>query len=367
MAIIAVIVSAALRLLVFEFLGPEHSFPTFYPAVVLSTIYGGLGAGLIATALSAVLATLFIAPFGQFGIAHQRDLIGWLLFIVMELALVLICEAFRLARQNERRVLEQLERTSRIKDEFLASLSHELRTPLSAIIGWTQLLRTEGATPDDLAEGLAAIERNAHAQSRIVSDLLDMSRIISGKMRLVPRPCDVVDVVDAGLQTVKLAAAAKQIALVREVEPAGTAMVRGDPDRLQQVVWNLLTNAIKFTPPGGTVTVRAGCDAALGHVSIAVRDSGCGIAPAFLPHVFEKFRQERTAPGTRQPGLGLGLAIVRQLVELHGGTVAASSGGENAGAVFTVTLPACSPEAPPPDPAKPGNQALVPAGMRIDD
>ena len=238
--------------------------------------------------------------------------------------------------ESERAARTEAERNSRMKDEFLATLSHELRTPLNAILGWAQVLRSELSGPDDLEQGLATIERNARAQTQIIEDLLDMSRIVSGKVRLDVMRIDLVEVLEQAIETVRPAATARGIRLQptldRRVGP-----VSGDPNRLQQVFWNLLSNAIKFTPKGGRVQVVL--ERVNSHLEISVIDSGEGIAPEFLPHVFDRFRQQDASTTRQHGGLGLGLSIVKQLVELHGGTVTAHSGGKGLGATFRMALP----------------------------
>ena len=238
---------------------------------------------------------------------------------------------------SERAARTEAERTSRMKDEFLATLSHELRTPLNAIVGWSQILSSDGLPkPDDLNEGLRVIERNARVQAQLIEDLLDMSRIISGKVRLNVQPVDLSVVIDAAVDSVTPAADAKSIRIQKIVEPlAGPVM--GDPSRLQQVVWNLLTNAIKFTPRAGRVQVIL--KLVNSHIEIIVSDTGAGIRPEFLPHVFERFRQADPSTTRRHGGLGLGLAIVKHLAEMHGGDVRVASPGEGHGATFTVHLP----------------------------
>jgi PAS domain S-box-containing protein len=229
------------------------------------------------------------------------------------------------------------EQANRLKDDFLATLSHELRTPLNAILGWAQLLHTGTLDGAGTARAVETIERNAKAQSQLIGDILEVSRITSGKLRLELHPLDVKAVVRSAVDTVRPGAQAKGIlveaALDDPVEP-----VLGDSDRLQQVVWNLLSNAIKFTPKGGRVQVIV--ERASSQVEIVVRDSGQGIDPAFLPHVFDRFRQADSSAARVHGGLGLGLAIVRHLVELHGGTVHAESPGSGGGATFFVRLPA---------------------------
>jgi CheY-like chemotaxis protein len=228
-------------------------------------------------------------------------------------------------------------KASQLKDEFLATLSHELRTPMVPILGWAQVLRLSAGNNEQVLQAAAVIERNARAQNKIVDDLLDMSRIISGKLKLEVRPIDLADVVLEAIDIVAPAASAKSITLGRQVE-RGHAFTHGDPHRLQQVVWNLLSNAIKFTDNGGRVGVSLRHEG--GQVVLEVGDSGQGIAAEFLPHVFERFRQADSSTTRQHQGLGLGLAIVRQLVELHGGSVSAASAGAGHGATFTVRLPA---------------------------
>jgi len=230
---------------------------------------------------------------------------------------------------------EQLKRADRMKAEFLATLSHELRTPLNAILGWVQILKN-GATADDLAQGVPIIERNVRAQAQLIEDLLDMSRIEAGKINLDIQPVDLVEIVDASLETVRPAAQGKEIRLTSAFSNIqGT--VSGDRNRLQQILWNLLTNALKFTPKGGRVHVVI--ERSNSHVDLSVTDSGQGIAPEFLPEVFDRFRQADSSTTRPHGGLGLGLSIVKNLTELHGGSVQVTSGGVGRGATFTISLP----------------------------
>jgi PAS domain S-box-containing protein len=238
--------------------------------------------------------------------------------------------------EAERAARTEAERANVMKDEFLATLSHELRTPLSAILGWSQLLAAGDLEEKDVAEGLEAIERNARAQTQLIEDLLDMSRIISGKLKLDVQWVDVAKVIDHAVETVRPSADAKQIRLRRIVDPH-PGPVSGDPTRLQQVFWNLLNNAVKFTPKGGKVDVLL--ERVNSHIEITIRDSGIGIKPDVLPFVFDRFRQADSTSTRSYGGLGLGLSIVRNLVELHGGTVRAQSNGEGQGSTFVVTLP----------------------------
>ena len=254
-------------------------------------------------------------------------------------------EAMELASQQREEILEAertarmaAQRATRIKDEFLATLSHELRTPLSAILGWTQvLLRTPaGTNPVDQRRAIEVIDRNARAQVQLIDDLLDLGRIMSGKTRLDLQPTSMLDVVQAAIESASPTAAAKDIRLKAMLDPARTT-VTGDAGRLQQVAWNLLTNAIKFTPKGGQVQVLL--QRVNSHIELSVSDTGIGIPESFLPHVFDRFSQRDSSTTRAYGGLGLGLAISKQLVELHGGTIRASSPGEGQGSTFFVELP----------------------------
>jgi CheY-like chemotaxis protein len=216
-------------------------------------------------------------------------------------------------------------------------VSHELRTPLNAILGWSQLLDASGGTdPDSLKEGLRVIQRNARVQTQIIEDILDLSRVVSGKVRLDVQRVDLPAVIEAAIESMQPAADAKDIRIQKVIDPVA-GPVSGDPARLQQVVWNLLSNAIKFTPKGGRVRVTL--ERVNSHVEISVSDTGQGITPEFLPHVFERFSQGDGTTTRRHGGLGLGLAITKHLVELHGGAVQAKSAGEGGGSTFRVTLP----------------------------
>ncbi|HSS48941.1 MAG TPA: ATP-binding protein, partial [Thermoanaerobaculia bacterium] len=237
---------------------------------------------------------------------------------------------------REQHAARQAEAASRLKDEFLATVSHELRGPLSAMSGWIHVLGTDRVDAATLARGLAAIQRNVQAQARLVEDLLDAARITTGKLRLAPFIIDLLPVVEAAVETVRAAADAKGVVLDL-VHDGGINAVLGDPDRLQQVAWNLLSNAVKFTPGGGRVEAWLGRRE--NHVELRIHDTGQGIGPEFLPHVFKRFRQEESSAARSQTGLGLGLSIVRNLTELHGGTVLVASPGEGQGTTFTVSLP----------------------------
>ena len=236
----------------------------------------------------------------------------------------------------ERAAREESERAGQMKDEFLATLSHEIRTPLNAILGWSQIMRSS-KDPEDIAGGLEVIERNARAQSQIVEDLLDMSRIVSGKLRLDVQRLDLSFIVETAIETARPTANAKDVRLVSVIDPLSGVQISGDANRLQQVLWNLLSNAIKFTPRGGQVRVML--ERINSHLEISIIDTGEGMRPEFLPFVFDRFRQADASTTRRHGGLGLGLSIVKQLVELHGGSVRAESAGTGRGSTFIVSLP----------------------------
>jgi PAS domain S-box-containing protein len=271
--------------------------------------------------------------------------------------------------ENERTARSEAEQANRIKDEFLATLSHELRTPLNAILGWSQLILQGTMKKEDIQRGLEAIERNARAQNKLIEDLLEMSSIISGKIRLDVQEVDLGAIAEAAVESIAPAAEAKGICIRRTID-ATAGRILGDNHRLQQIIWNLLSNAVKFTPKGGTVEVIV--ERAPSQLEITVKDSGVGIKPEFLAYVFDRFRQADSSLTRNHGGLGLGLAIVKQLVGLHGGTVRAESEGEGHGASFIVTLPLARVEDdkekqqwPVSTHSPKGNSNIVLAGMRI--
>jgi signal transduction histidine kinase/ActR/RegA family two-component response regulator len=233
-------------------------------------------------------------------------------------------------------LLLKSQESNRIKDEFLATVSHELRTPLNAMLGWLQIVRTTRTDPATIERALASIERNAQAQARVVEDLIELSRVVTGKLQLRTKQMDLRGVVEAAVDVVRTAAAAKGVTIHVQLPPS-PAVISGDKDRLQQVVWNLLSNAVKFTDSGGTVGVElAGDDRSF---SVIVTDTGIGISPEFLPFIFERFRQADQSTTREYGGLGLGLAIAKEMTELHGGGLKASSGGRGQGTRFILTLP----------------------------
>jgi signal transduction histidine kinase len=238
--------------------------------------------------------------------------------------------------RRESHARQQAEEASRLKEEFLATVSHELRTPLNAVVGWSRLLRSGQLDADGKSHAVEVIERNAAAQRQIIEDLLDVSRIVTGKLRISTQPVDLLLVIHAAIDAVRPAAEAKEINIVTHVE-APDVIVRADIERLQQVFWNLLANAVKFTPAGGAVDVYLERNDSLAEIRI--EDTGPGVPADFLPRIFERFSQADGSSTRKHGGLGLGLAIVRHLVELHGGTVSAAN-REKGGAILTVKLPA---------------------------
>jgi signal transduction histidine kinase/ActR/RegA family two-component response regulator len=260
----------------------------------------------------------------------------------------------------ERVARAEIERISLMKDEFLATLSHELRTPLNAVLGWAEILLSRNKDESETRRALETIARNARAQAQLIEDLLDMHQIVSGRIRLDLQRFELAPTVEAALDSVRPSADARAIVLRRTIDPDAGPLF-GDPGRLQQVVWNLLTNAVKFTPKGGVIDVVV--QRVKSHVEITVQDSGMGISPEFLPHLFERFRQADSSTTRKYGGLGLGLSIVKQLVELHGGSVKAESAGVGQGATFVIHLPVRAvgePGAPREHPTRGGPPARVP-------
>jgi signal transduction histidine kinase len=315
----------------------------FFPAVIAVALYAGVGPAVVSTVITVLVAfTSWRGGWGANSYLPVADAWALLMFVLSAALIMIIAARLRQVEQRraellalERQAREEAERAGRMKDEFLATLSHELRNPLSAIVGWAQVLHTQ-PLPPQVVRGLEVIERNARAQTRIVDDLLDMSRISAGMARLDIRSVDLRKVVDSAILPIQPAAHAKRITIDR-VAAASLGMASCDPDRFQQVIANLLTNAVKFTPEGGWIEVRI--EHRPPHAEISVRDSGIGIDPAFLPFVFDRFRQADPSSTRQHSGLGLGLSICKQLVELHGGTIRAASEGTGKGSTFTIRLP----------------------------
>jgi signal transduction histidine kinase len=383
-AFLAVVVAFLLTQMLWWLIQPTL-YPLFLAAVMVSSWYGGIGPGLLATVLAAWLCSYFFIPSISFQAASLSNVIGLFQFVLVALLITFLNTMLRStqrraeinaleAQRNYQRLVqsqeilrqseeerEQLlareqaaraeaEAANRSKDEFLAILSHELRTPMTAIIGWSGMLNAGKLDETRAALALETIERHANLQMQLIEDLIDISRIIQGKLSLNFGLVEPIQVITAALETVQPAADSKSIHIESILEPSAGS-VWGDSDRLQQVIWNLLSNAIKFTPEKGRVEVRlsiegewrdssfplASCPVPLACVQVS--DTGKGISPDFLPYVFERFRQADSTSQRLYKGLGLGLAIARHLVELHGGTIQAESHGEGRGATFTVKIP----------------------------
>jgi signal transduction histidine kinase len=374
-AIAATAVVFTARFLLEPALGDVAQFLLFILSVVVAAWHGGFGPGLLATTLGVVLTDyFFVDPLYSFQAKDPEERFDLFLFLCTGVSISVLSHARKSAEAKSQQLLASerdarsaAEDASRLKDEFLSTVSHELRTPLTAINGWAMMLRSgrlDGAQSDHAIETIA---RNAKAQNQIIDDLLDVSRIITGKLRLDVAPLHLVPVIEAAIDTVRPAAEAKGIQLDALLDPTAGA-VSGDAERLQQVVWNLLSNAVKFAPNGGRVEVKL--ERADSHVEIVVADNGHGIKPEFLPYVFEHFRQEDSGTNRQHGGLGLGLAIVRHIVEQHGGTVQAASDGLDKGATFTVALPTAPVCGASPDGARGADERMAnenspsPAGAR---
>ena len=280
-----------------------------------------------------------------------------------------VSERVRNEREMRRQIIESesaratAENALRTKDEFLANLSHEIRTPLNAVIGWTRILLGRKCDSDTVERALRVIDRNAAAQAKLIEDMLDMARIVSGKLRLNLGPVDLTTATRAAIDVIVPAAEAKGITVRAEVPDVPRA-ITADPDRVQQIAWNILSNAVKFTPNGGTIHVRI--DEQPSGVRLTVTDTGEGIAPEFLPHIFERFRQANASTSRTEGGLGLGLALVHDLVHLHGGRISVESAGRGQGSVVTVIFPAPVRDAPPSTtPARSGVDVSVLRGQAV--
>jgi signal transduction histidine kinase len=318
-------------------------FILFLAAVMVSAWHGGPGPGALVALLSAAAASFtFLPPLYSFAVVDLSTSLRLAEFLFVS-ALVVALNAARLGAQRRAEAAHaEAEEANRAKDDFLAMVSHDLRAPLSAILGWTQIMRSGDYRREACERGVAVIERNAEAQRQLIDDLMDVARITSGTLRLEERVVSLREVVASAVESVRPSAEAKGLRLEAALD-AGGARVCGDAGRLEQVVMNLLSNAVKFTPEGGRVSVRLEATAA--EARLTVSDTGCGIEPDFLPHIFERFRQSDGTGKLRRAGLGLGLAIVRHLVGAHGGRVRAHSDGRGAGATFTVRLPLAKPAA----------------------
>jgi signal transduction histidine kinase len=345
-AVAAGLALAALGLtrLIWPVIEPTSS-PLFLAAVVVSAWYGGFGPGLFTTALGVLgKAYFFMMPTRSVRVEDAATALQLGLFVVIAFLISSLTGALRRAHTEnvtliaqERAARAAADAANRAKDVFLATVSHELRTPLHAISTWLQVLRRREGCTDDVADALRAIERSVATQSRLIDDLLDVSRIVAGQLHVEMRRVELAPVVETAVATAHAAAPAKDIVLRVELDPAAGAVL-GDRERLEQIVCNLVANALKFTPSRGRVDVRLRRAGDTARITVA--DTGCGIPENMLPHIFDEFRQGRRAPGATGQGLGLGLTIVRRLVELHGGRVSARSDGPGRGAIFIVDLPA---------------------------
>ena len=317
----------------------------FFAAIVVSTWGGGKTSGLIATVLSFFSLGFFLRrPFTDYSVLHS-DLPLLLVFLLLAMVMIYLADFRRrsemqLRRTNEeleQRVAErtaELEKANAVKDEFLGMVSHDLRTPLNSILGWLEIAERGGIANESTAKALSVIKRNAVMQSELIKNLLDVTAMVDGKLKLDLRAVNVSNLIDAGSQRFYPSIAAKRIKLEREVEDDIPAIL-ADQDRLSQVIDNLLSNAIKFTPPDGLI--RIGLEKIGSHVRLTVADTGTGIESELLPHVFDRFRQGRSRRDRHS--VGLGLSIVKQVIEAHGGRVEAKSKGRGKGATFVVTLP----------------------------
>jgi signal transduction histidine kinase len=343
-AILTVLVAAAARIAFESWLDDRVTLITFYPAVMLSAWWAGLAAGLAATLGSAVTAAyLWLEP------DNPADIFTLALFIAVGAAISVLNESLHRGRGRERAAREaaeralgservaktEAERANHLKDRVLATVSHEVRTPLTAILLWSDMLRKEILPEAKRQEAGEAIYANARRQGRLIDDLLDTARIVAGTLHLDLTAVNLEDVIQGAIEVVRPSADTKQVHIAVDMEPA-IGPVCGDPSRLQQVIWNVLMNGIKFTPPGGAIYVRA--RRVDQTAEILVRDTGKGIAPAQLSRIFEPF-QQIGASDSRRGGLGLGLSIVKQLVEAHGGGVSASSEGPGRGSTVSIRLP----------------------------
>lgn len=322
-----------------------HPTSLFLAAITVSAWYGGFQPSLLATALATIAVDyFFIFPIHSLEISIDNTVRAGV-FVLVALLISWIDHARKKAIEErdqllvrEQQAREAAETVNRTKDEFLAMVSHELRTPLNVISGWVSMLRSGKLHGEAAAEALERVERNARLQQHLIDDLIDVSRIASGTMRVEPRPMEVSPVIEEALRAVSLVVKAKDIAVYAEY-PDEAITISGDPDRIQQVVWNLLSNV---TPRRGRILLSL--ERQEGHAILSVRDSGRGIRADFLPYVFERFRRDVNEEGEESEGLGVGLSIVRHILELHGGSIEAESAGKDQGATFRVSLPLASKE-----------------------
>jgi signal transduction histidine kinase len=333
LAVLTVAIAVAVARALDPYVAP-HVSPPYFLAVMLVAVYAGAGPGLLATALASMAIAWFdLGSTGNFDLGLD-DLLRLAVFSTTAVMISSISAARQKAENQLRVALDELASADRAKDEFIATISHELRTPLTSILGWSKILRDRDLDPETREIALESIEQSARTQAMLVNDMLDVSRIVLGKMQIERVPLLLHEIVRAAVDIVRPFAQAKKIAIDLVVGDGGqTAIIEGDPERIKQVVWNFLTNAVKFTPEGGHVRVRVAQERH--DALVEVVDNGEGIDAELLPHVFDRFLQGRD--GTRKGGLGLGLAIARHIVELHGGQVSAHSRGR--GSTFTARFP----------------------------
>ena len=336
LAVGAAALAAAVNGVLWPELGTRYPLISFYPAILLTAWLAGLWPAVLCTACGAIIAAfLWIDPVVSIRVRHATDAVALGVFGLVGSVIAVVTDASVRQAKNEHVARLRAEEASRLKDEFLSTVSHELRTPLNAILGWTEMLRTGTLAPERRTRAVEAIHANAERQYQLIGDLLDSARITAGTLKIRPAAVDILDILRSAADVVEPAAQAKRIVVT--VDGPHVACI-ADPTRLQQVFWNLLTNAVKFTHPGGEV--RAELRSSGDVVEISVRDNGIGIRHGFLPFVFEPFRQADASTTRALGGLGLGLSIVKHLVEAHGGSIAAASDGEGCGSTFTVRLPA---------------------------
>lgn len=345
-ATIAVVLSVIVRLLLDPLMGADLPYGPLFVAIAFGSWYGGIGPAILGACLGYVPTEyFFVQPrYTLFRADEVQQIASLLVYSAVDASIIYFTYRMRVSERQARtgeeaakRLAAEMERLSRVKDEFLSSLSHELRTPLNAILGWTQLLKKTINGHPQIRDSLDIIERNAKTQALLIEDLLDLSRMTTGKIALRIEETDLAELILRAVEIVTPLAKAKEIELSTAIACGSVFRVKCDPHRLQQVVWNLLTNAVKFTPEHGKIEI--GLRMAGPCLEIRVIDNGEGIESSFLPHLFEKFSQFEPASGQKHQGLGIGLSIVRHLVEMHGGTVRAMSQGRGQGATFIVSLP----------------------------
>jgi signal transduction histidine kinase len=340
-SIVTALISLLLVSLLWKWIQP-HPTPIFLASIAVTAWLAGLGPSIVNILLSTFLIDYFFIPPTR-GLELTIDnIVRAIVFVIVALVIYAIDSARKRAIDHSERLLilerearKEAEQANRSKDEFIAMVAHELRTPLGVILGWSHMLLKNSTDGEKLESGLKAIERNARTQKRLLEDLMDVSRIVTGNLHFEVGDVNIAQVVRGTMNLVQLSAEAKGIQLLLTFD-SDPGIIKGDSSRIQQIIWNLLTNAVKFTPEGGEIKVHVTCVDS--SVCIKVQDTGIGISEEFLPYVFDRFKQGGESH-IRQKGLGLGLSIVRQLTEMHGGRVTAESNGKGQGSTFTLYLP----------------------------